>query len=77
MKQLLTLITLATLLVSTSTTAPAYGKGERQACFRTCVDCRSRCKGNEDCKRTCYQIKRSCCASNGYGGGPNLDCTCT
>lgn len=78
MKPLLALLALSALLVSTSATAPAYCKGERQACYRTCVDCRVHCKSDDDvCKRTCYQIKRSCCSSNGYGGGPQKDCACT
>lgn len=50
--------------------------GDRQACYRACVDCRVHCK-DEECRRTCYQIKRSCCVSGGYGGGPRKDCTCT
>jgi len=77
MKPLLALLALAALLVSTSTTTPAYSKGERRACYLSCTDCRSHCKGDEVCKRTCYQIKRSCCSSNGYGGGPQKDCPCT
>jgi hypothetical protein len=76
MKPIFALLTLAVLLVSTGTTSPAFCKGEKQACYRSCVDCRTRCK-NETCQQTCYQIKRSCCSSNGYGGGPHKDCPCT
>ena len=48
----------------------------RQLCYDICVDCRVRCK-NQSCKDTCYQIKRSCCLNNGFGGGPTKDCPCT
>lgn len=75
--KLLALSIIAIVLFSTSTSTPAYCKGDRQACFHTCVDCRVRCKGDESCKRTCYEMKRSCCSSNGYGPGPHKDCTCT
>lgn len=70
------LVLFAVLVLIPGTPTQGSCGGDRQACYRTCVDCRTRCK-DESCKQTCYQIKRSCCASNGFGGGPRKDCTCT
>lgn len=76
MKKLLFLLPLIAIF-SLHDPAPAFCKGEKQACYHTCTSCRTRCKGDKACEKTCYEIKRSCCGSNGYGPGPHGDCTCT
>jgi hypothetical protein len=52
-------------------------RGERQGCYRACASCRTHCRGDQACLRTCYELKAACCRSNGYGLGPHKDCTCT
>lgn len=49
-------------------------------CHRECYSCETRCrlaKDYESCKLVCLEVKRSCCAGNGFGGGPRTTCSCS